>query len=105
MEEDVSKDNMDNAKAISAAVAKDEDEEDDGTTCPICFDPWTSSGEHRVSFQYWQINVQRISGLSGQGSIYQKHSLFTVAYLQTFCYKFNLNQSTDLYRKKTFAVF
>ncbi len=32
----------------------DDDDDDDGTTCPICFDPWTSSGEHRVMFPDWR---------------------------------------------------
>jgi len=26
-----------------------DDDEDDGTCCPICFEPWTNSGEHRIA--------------------------------------------------------
>ena len=52
MEEDVCKDNEAKNAGAGAAVAKaDDDDDDDGTTCPICFDPWTSSGEHRVGLE------------------------------------------------------
>ena len=55
MEDDssVAKDKSDDAKnAVAGAVARDDDDDDDGTTCPICFDPWTSSGEHRVCYEH-----------------------------------------------------
>ena len=47
-ETDAEKSVADAAKSKTAASAVDDDDDDDGTTCPICFDPWTSSGEHRV---------------------------------------------------------
>ena len=28
---------------------QDEDDDDDGAFCPICFEPWTNSGEHRIA--------------------------------------------------------
>ena len=27
----------------------EEEEDDDGAFCPICFEPWTNSGDHRIS--------------------------------------------------------
>ena len=27
----------------------DDEDDDDGASCPICFEPWTNSGDHRIA--------------------------------------------------------
>jgi hypothetical protein len=50
----------------------DDDDDDDGTTCPICFDPWTSSGEHRVMFPDWR-NFWALYDFKGSYTPHQKN--------------------------------
>ena len=33
----------------SSQKGQDEDDDDDGAFCPICFEPWTNSGDHRIA--------------------------------------------------------
>ena len=39
------------AKSEEEAETNDDDDEDDddGASCPICFEPWTNSGDHRIA--------------------------------------------------------
>ena len=37
------------AKKAKNQPTDDEDDDDDGAFCPICFEPWTNSGNHRIA--------------------------------------------------------
>ena len=41
--------NTDSKKAATEPTLILEDSEDDGMSCPICFEPWTNSGSHRLT--------------------------------------------------------
>lgn len=40
---------METAATTASSTAVEEGEEGEGETCSICFEPWTTSGEHRLA--------------------------------------------------------
>jgi len=45
--DDSNEEGLDN-KCVVQSKPNLDDDGDDGTSCPICFEPWSSTGDHRV---------------------------------------------------------